>query len=89
MCRAHSGRISSRLERTFCAINLPHDCRELLRFVDESLEMVTALGYSDVHDFVKRGLGLDPMMVAWAMKGLASLKPDESVRFDRLKSALA
>jgi hypothetical protein len=60
--------------RSFCAVHLPHDCRELLHFVD------------DAPDILTRGLELDPAMVEWAVQGLQRLKPDEPIP---LKSAIA
>lgn len=66
--------------RRFCAVDLPYDCRELVRFVNESTVMLGPLGYADVTDFVRRGLELDPEMVDWAVRGLRSLKPNDPVR---------
>jgi hypothetical protein len=68
---------------TFCATNLPYDCRELLRFIDEAQEMLPALGYTSLDEFVQRGLRLDPALVSWAVDGLHQLKPDEPIPFDR------
>lgn len=67
---------------SFVRVRLPHDCRELIRFVEEAEQMYAALGYKDVADFVRRGLELDPDLVDWAVRGLRTIKPDEPVTFD-------
>ena len=67
--------------RTFLNISLPHDCRELLRFVTEAQEMFAPLGYASLTDFIRRGLDLDPALVQWAVEGLRTLKPDEPIPF--------
>ena len=67
--------------RKFCKIKLPYDCRELLRFVEESHDMLAVLGYKDEDDFVRRGLDLDPATVKWAIKGLKRLKPNEPIAY--------
>lgn len=69
--------------RRFCAVNLRYDCRELLRFVDESEVMLKSLGYADTTDFIQRGLELDPKLVRWAIAGLKRLEPDEAIPFRR------
>ena len=69
--------------RSFLQVNLPYDCRELLRFVDESPAMLAELGYVNEDDFIARGLGLDPSLVQWAVNGLRTLKPDEPIPFAR------
>jgi|SRR5262252_3744984 len=72
-----------RARRSFCRVNLPYDCRELLHFVEDAPEMIESLGYVDVDDFIRRGLELEPAMVAWAIKGLESLRPNEPIPFER------
>jgi hypothetical protein len=72
-----------RVRRSFCAVHLSYDCRELLRFVEEAHEMLEPLGYQDVNDFLKRGLELDPLMVQWALNGLRQLKPHEAIPYKR------
>jgi hypothetical protein len=69
--------------RAFLAINLPYDCRCLLQFTEEALEMVGPLGYADVTDLLRRGLHLDPAMVQWAVEGLKHLKPTEPIPFNK------
>jgi Arc/MetJ-type ribon-helix-helix transcriptional regulator len=67
--------------RAFLQINLPYDCRELLRFVDEAQPMLRALGYKNVPDFIRRGLDLDPSLVQWAIHGLRTIQPDVPIPF--------
>jgi hypothetical protein len=68
---------------SFLQIRLPHDCRELLRFVEESQVMLEPLGYRDEEDFIRRGLKLDPVMVGWALEGLRTLSPDEPIPYHK------
>lgn len=68
--------------RSFVKTHLPDDCRELLRFVEDGERMCGALGYSDVADFIRRGLEIDPELVEWAISGLRALKPDEPITFE-------
>lgn len=72
-----------RLRRLFCAIDLPFDCRELLRFVEDAADMLGPLGYANVTDFLERGLALDPQMVDWAVQGLKQLKPNDPIPYRR------
>jgi len=67
--------------RSFLRVNLPYDCRQLLRFVRDAEVMYMHLGYSSVDDFVRRGLEVDPGQVDWAIKGLKLLNPDQPVAF--------
>lgn len=69
--------------RMFCQTKLSSDCRELLRFVEESHDMLEPLGYVDVDDFITRGLELEPVMVEWALQGLKRLQPDQPIPFQR------
>jgi len=71
------------VRRDFCSVKLSYDCRELLHFVDDAPEMLAPLGYTDVKDFISRGLELDPDMVDWALKGLKRLQPNEPIPFKR------
>jgi hypothetical protein len=71
-----------RARESFLRVNLPYDCRELLRFVEEAQGILEPLGYHDLEDFITRGLKLDPVMVGWALEGLRRLKPDEAVPFE-------
>jgi len=65
------------VRRSFVAVHLLSACRELVRFVYEADQMIDALGYHDVHDFVRRGLALDPQLVPWVLDGLHRLDPDD------------
>jgi hypothetical protein len=69
--------------KSFAVVNLPYDCRELLRFVSDAREfdMIGKLGYADESDFVRRGLGLDPEAVECALSALESIKPDWAIPF--------
>ena len=67
----------------FLRVNLPYDCRELLRFVEEAEDMYAELGHESVEDFVRNGLGLDPKMVGWAINGIRSIRPEEPISFKR------
>lgn len=66
------------------AVDIPYDCRELLRFVREAeeFEMWRETGDTNLESFIRRQLRMDPALVAWAIEGLKSLKPDEPVRLD-------
>lgn len=65
--------------RSFVQTKLPHDCRELIRFVEDGSKMYEVLGFTDLSDFVRRGLEIDPDVVDWAIRGLKTLKPGEPV----------
>jgi hypothetical protein len=67
------------VRRDFLGVNLPHDCRRLLEFVEDAEQMHSPLGFADADDFIKRGLELDP--VAWALNWLRFKKLDEPVPF--------
>jgi hypothetical protein len=69
--------------RGFAKVELPYDCRELLRFVEEmrTFDMVAKLGYADEDDFIRRGLELDPEIVREALVMLKRMKPEWAVPF--------
>jgi hypothetical protein len=68
--------------RSFVRTQIPYDCRELLRFIDEATpEWLEHFGYETVDAYLSRGLELDPDMVRWAVEGLKKLKPEEAVGF--------
>src|SRR4051794_6394512 len=70
--------------RTFCAIRLPSDCRTLIRFIGEIDEFRMwedeKLKCADRDAFIRKYLGIDPVLAEWAMAGLKELKPNEPVR---------
>ena len=72
-----------RERRSFVRVNVPFDCRELLRFAEEAEEMAPALGFETAEDFLRNGLEIDPELVGWAVEGLKSLSPDEPVTLER------
>ena len=67
----------------FVHTHLPHDCRELLRFVEEAEAMCKPLGFDSVEILIRDGLGLDPSLVGWAVDGLRGMKPEEPIPFQR------
>jgi len=67
--------------RTYLGIRLAHDCRCLVRFVQEGQDMWQPLGYQSLEDFMRQGLDLDPALVRWALAGLQTLAPDEAIPF--------
>ena len=67
--------------RSFLHTNLPYDCRELLRFVEDAEQMYGKLGFNGVEDLVRRGLELDPQQVNWAVDGLRQMKPNEATPY--------
>lgn len=69
--------------RSFAQINLPYDCRELLRFIDEArkFDMIAKLDYTDEDDFIRRGLELEPETVREALFMLDRMKPDWAVPY--------
>lgn len=71
-----------RARKTFVKTSIPHDCRELLRFVEEADQMFEELGFANLEELIRNGLEIDPDLVGWAVKGLRSLKPDEPVTLD-------
>jgi hypothetical protein len=71
------------VRRDFLGVNLPYDCRLLLRFVEDAHEMHGHLGFASVEDFIQRGLDLDPDQVGWALEGLKRMQPNEPVPYKR------
>ena len=66
---------------TFLHTNLPFDCRELLRFVEEAEQMFETLGFASVEDMVESGFELEPEQVGWAIEGLQRLRPNEPIPY--------
>jgi hypothetical protein len=71
------------VRRRFLAIRLPHDCRSLLQFVEDAEQMHEACGFASVENYIRGGLGFDPVQVNWALDGLRRMKPDEAVGYNR------
>jgi hypothetical protein len=81
--------------RRFCRIDVPYDCRELLRIRKQAIEHEAwrEMGYADLDDLFHNGLEVDPEIMAWAMEGLQALDPttphtlDEAVKVGRSAKA--
>ncbi|CAK0778701.1 conserved hypothetical protein [Gammaproteobacteria bacterium] len=67
--------------RLFVRINITSDCRQLIRFIDEAkrYKMWEATGHTDLDDYIRTGLLIDPAIVGWAIEGLKTMKPDEPI----------
>jgi len=68
--------------RTFCAVYLPQDCRNLMFFVEDGATN-DWLGLGSRERYIREGLGLDPDVVGWALDGLRQLRPDEAATLDQ------
>ena len=68
-----------------CRTDLSASCRDFLRFVQEAkeLEMWKELGYTDLNEFIRDALRIDPELVGWALKGLKVLLPEEAEALKR------
>jgi hypothetical protein len=69
--------------RAFATIKMAHDCRELLRFVQEArqYDVIGKLGYGNEEDFIRNGLGMDPEAVRHALATLELVKPSWALPF--------
>ncbi len=66
--------------RMFVRTRIPHDCRQLLRFIEEATpEWLSHFGFVSTDDYVERGLKLDPQIAKWAVAGLKSIGTDRPV----------
>ena len=67
--------------RRFCTQYLPKDCRNLLFFVEDGAAN-NWLGYGEPAAYIRRGLGLQPEMVDWAIAGLRQLSGNRPIGFE-------
>jgi hypothetical protein len=65
-----------RQRRMYLAVELPHVCREVLRFVADAEHMWQALGYASREDLITNGYEITPADIRWAFAGLNRWKPE-------------
>jgi hypothetical protein len=68
--------------RSFLKLNLNHDCRCLVRFVQDGERMAPALGYASVDDLITKGLELAPEEIRIAVAWLKLNEPEVPVAFE-------
>lgn len=78
--------------RSFVHVNMRHDCRELLRIVEDAQKTGiwahdTLYRFTSFDDFMRRGLEMDPELIGWAVEGLRALNPGAPIPFDRAVEA--
>lgn len=71
--------------RRFCTQYLPKDCRNLLFFVEDGANNGW-VGFGGAEAYIRRGLGLEPEMVNWAVAGLNQLSRDGAIEFEAAAS---
>jgi hypothetical protein len=71
--------------RSHTARGLTAACRDLLRFVDEALElkMWQEVGYTNLAEFFRDGLGINSHLISLALDALHELSPNEAKEFER------
>jgi hypothetical protein len=72
----------------FSQVSLTHDCRMVVRFVQEADQMWKALGYASADDLIARGYGLEPDEIRLVVEWLTLNDPDEAVGLDDVKSKI-
>ena len=75
--------------KSFVRTNLPFDCRELVRFIDDArrLEMWKELGRASLEEHVRLDLGVDPQTATWAVEGIRVLGVKTEVSLDAAVAA--
>lgn len=68
--------------RSFLKINMSHDCRCLVGFVDDAEVMYEALGFKSAEDMIEHGYELSPGEIAIATEWLRINQPDQPVNFE-------
>lgn len=67
------------LRRDFMHINLSHDCRCLIRFIEDAKQMFPVLGFASTEDMIRRGLDLEPAEIDIAVEWLKINPPNEPI----------
>jgi len=67
--------------RNFCRDVFPDDCRMLMFFVDDA-SRAQWLGFKNREDYLSHGLGLNPQVVALALRGLQLTDPNKATPYD-------
>jgi hypothetical protein len=71
----------------FVKVHLPHDCRCLVKFVEDAERMYAPLGFKNADDFIAKGLKLEPTEIRLAVDWLKINKPDEPIPIDVVQKA--
>ena len=66
-------------KRYFLAVQITHDCRCLVQFVEEASEMWAALGFTSLDDMIRTGLELEPAEIHAACDWLKANDPARAV----------
>lgn len=65
--------------RTFLAIKLSHDCRCLVEFCNDAIEMFNDCGFKSPEQMIRDGYGLEPEEVSIAVEWLKLNPPTEPI----------
>lgn len=68
--------------RHFMEVNLSHDCRCLVQFVDDAKLMYSELGFANVEEMIREGYQLEAEEISVALEWLRLNPPDQPVSFD-------
>jgi hypothetical protein len=68
-----------RARRDFLAVKISYDCRQLVHFMDDALELWRPLGFADADDLIRRGLELEPEEIRLALRWLEINEPQARI----------
>ena len=69
------------VKRDFLAVNIQHDCRCLIEFIEDAKEMWQELGFKSSEDMIRNGYELDPQEVKLAVEWLKIKDPNYKIPY--------